>query len=149
MDLPLKNLLTNRLARALASSRVSLGSPYEVADPYGVRTVATEVKQTLDIHRHFTKGHLRRSSQTPSHATCRVPLPQLTNLGAFGNVSFLAQTLSLSQTNAIDVRQRDHCVLVVWNVYTGNTCHYQSPFVLARLDAYCPYDNELLNPLAS
>jgi hypothetical protein len=92
--------------------------------------VAAQIQQTLDVHRHFPpKITLDSQIRYKPSQLIQFRLRKLTNLRAFWDIRHCAQPLCLRSTHAKDICQRDHCMLVIRDVYTGNTCHYQSPLL--------------------
>src|SRR3989338_6540413 len=109
-------------ARALATDRQALAMAHA--------PVATQVHQTLDVHRHL-------APQVPLDRNLRHLFPQPVDFG-LGEILDLAGPVQpcggadrpcARRTDAIDRPQRNLCVLLIRNVYTCNASHLFSLLV--------------------
>jgi hypothetical protein len=93
-------------------------------------TVATHVHQALDTHGYFTTQVA--FDHVPAHFGTQhfqLFLGKLTDFLIGGNLRSDAKLFGAGSTDAIDVRQANHSVLVGWNIYTSYTSHLSFPSV--------------------
>src|SRR3990167_8202061 len=119
-------LLADRLTRALAGTRVGLGTL--TADRQTTTmtqaAIATQVHQALDFHVHFTT-QVTFGIHLGYFATQLLDLlvREIFDLYRRINAGSCTDYLCSSATNTKDVGQRDNSVLVIRNVYACNTGH--------------------------
>jgi hypothetical protein len=93
--------------------------------------VATEVHEPLDVHRRLASQVALDSEGSDSTAQLRdLRLRQILHLGVGGDTGSLTDLPGARPANTVDRRQRDHDVLVNWDVYACYTCHVSVPFEL-------------------
>jgi hypothetical protein len=104
--------------------------------------VATQIHQPFDVHGHFSTQialyvHLR--NKRPQ--LIQLSLRQFTNLGGLGNIADFTQSLGLSFANAINMGERYHRMLMIWNIDSGDTRHLLSPHLLSGKPLGTPFQN--------
>src|SRR3954463_8787646 len=119
----------NGLARPLAGSRIGARalSACRQSAAMPCAAIAAQIHETLDIHRDFT-SKVAFDSELGDLFTqfFHVVIRQILDLDGAVYAGRGANGPRTSPTNAVDRGQRDNCVLMVWNVYTGDTGHMRS-----------------------
>ena len=92
--------------------------------------ITSQVHQALDIHRRLsTQITFDRQLGDFVADGIQIGLIQLTHLSRWVHASRVADLLCGGATNPVDVGQRDPRVFVIWDIYSGNTCHLYAPFI--------------------
>ena len=90
-------------------------------------TVAAEVHQSLDVHRHLAP-QVTLDDKLGHFSTQLLDLVfrQFDDLAVLRDACCLTDLLRTGTADAVDRRQCDHRMLAIWNVDSSNTshCHY-------------------------
>ena len=86
--------------------------------------ITSEVHKPLDIHVHFT-AEITLYSHLADFVAQRIEVGfrQLPDLGVGLYPRLIAQLRRRCAANAVDIRQRNNRMLIVGNIYSGDTCH--------------------------
>jgi hypothetical protein len=122
----LSELTLDRPTWAFASASIGFGTltPHWKTTTMAQATVATEIQQALDIHRHIATQitfHIQFCNLCPQRIHLR--LIEITNTTIFGYFSRSTQILRGGSSNTEDIRQRNYRVLVIWYIDTSYTGH--------------------------
>src|SRR5690606_7820379 len=119
-------LFPDRTPRAFAGARVGAGAltAHRQPAPVAHAAVDAEIHQPLDVHRVLAT-QVAFDGELADFVAQRIEpvFGQVLDLRRRVHAHRLAELARGGAADAVDVRQGDACVLVVWDVDPGDTCH--------------------------
>src|SRR5512137_1712320 len=93
-------------------------------------TIATQVHQSLDVHGHFaTQIAFHRELGDFVAQLFHIGIADVLDLGGGDHSGGSTNLLRASAPDTVDRSQCDFGMLMIWNVYTGNTSHAATLFI--------------------